>query len=53
LRPSKPQSDAVQTLQELVDAVSHDLGASARAIKGFADLLTRLIPIRERCGCFA
>lgn len=30
-----------QSLQELVYAVSHDLGASARAIKGFADLLTR------------
>ncbi len=32
---------AEQSLQELVYAVSHDLGASARAIKGFADLLTR------------
>ncbi len=32
---------AEQSLQELVYAVSHDLGASARAIKGFAELLTR------------
>lgn len=32
---------ADQSLQELVYAVSHDLGASARTIKGFADLLTR------------
>ena len=32
---------AEQSLQELVYAVSHDLGASARAIKGFADLLSR------------
>lgn len=32
---------AEQSLQELVYAVSHDLGASARTIKGFAELLTR------------
>lgn len=32
---------AEQSLQELVYAVSHDLGASARTIKGFADLLNR------------
>lgn len=32
---------AEQSLQELVYAVSHDLGASARTIKGFADLLAR------------
>ncbi len=42
---SDPQSNASksaeQSLQELVYAVSHDLGASARTIKGFADLLTR------------
>lgn len=28
-------------MQQLVYAVSHDLGASVRAVKGFADLLTR------------
>ena len=42
---SIPQPNATksaeQSLQELVYAVSHDLGASARAIKGFADLLSR------------
>ena len=42
---SNPQPNATksaeQSLQELVYAVSHDLGASARAIKGFADLLSR------------
>lgn len=32
---------AEQTLQELVYAVSHDMGASVRAVKGFADLLNR------------
>ena len=40
LPPNTPKS-AEQLLQELVYAVSHDLGASARTIKGFADLLTR------------
>jgi light-regulated signal transduction histidine kinase (bacteriophytochrome) len=39
-RPNVAKS-AEQSLQELVYAVSHDLGASARTIKGFADLLTR------------
>lgn len=38
---SNSQKSAEQSLQELVYAVSHDLGASARTIKGFADLLTR------------
>ena len=45
MTPITPQSNntksAEQSLQELVYAVSHDLGASARTIKGFADLLTR------------
>lgn len=39
--PPPTAKSAEQSLQELVYAVSHDLGASARAIKGFADLLTR------------
>lgn len=39
-RSNAPKS-AEQSLQELVYAVSHDLGASARTIKGFAELLTR------------
>lgn len=39
-RSNAPKS-ADQSLQELVYAVSHDLGASARTIKGFAELLTR------------
>ncbi len=39
--PPNTAKSAEQSLQELVYAVSHDLGASARAIKGFADLLTR------------
>ena len=39
--PPNAAKSAEQSLQELVYAVSHDLGASARAIKGFADLLTR------------
>ena len=39
-QPIVPKT-AEQTLQELIYAVSHDLGASARTIKGFADLLTR------------
>lgn len=39
-QPISPKS-AEQSLQELVYAVSHDLGASARTIKGFADLLLR------------
>lgn len=38
---SNATKSAEQSLQELVYAVSHDLGASARTIKGFADLLTR------------
>lgn len=38
---SNASKSAEQSLQELVYAVSHDLGASARTIKGFADLLTR------------
>ena len=38
--PMAPKS-AEQSLQELVYAVSHDLGASARTIKGFAELLLR------------
>lgn len=38
------QKTSEQLLQELVYAVSHDLGASVRTIKSFADLLTR------RCG---
>lgn len=39
--PSKLPKSAEEALQELVYAVSHDLGASARTIKGFADLLAR------------
>ena len=43
--PAEPNSNstahAEQTLQDLVYAVSHDLGASVRAIKGFSELLTR------------
>lgn len=39
--PPNAAKSAEQSLQELVYAVSHDLGASARAIKGFADLLSR------------
>ena len=39
--PPPTAKSAEQSLQELVYAVSHDLGASARAIKGFADLLSR------------
>lgn len=39
--PPNASKSAEQSLQELVYAVSHDLGASARTIKGFADLLTR------------
>ena len=39
--PPNTAKSAEQSLQELVYAVSHDLGASARAIKGFADLLNR------------
>lgn len=35
------QKSAEQSLQELIYAVSHDLGASARTIKGFSDLLSR------------
>ena len=35
------EKNAEQTLQELVYAVSHDMGASVRAVKGFADLLNR------------
>lgn len=42
--PPHTQKTAEQSLQELVYAVSHDLGASARTIKGFVDLLSR------RCG---
>jgi light-regulated signal transduction histidine kinase (bacteriophytochrome) len=38
---SQTPKTAEQSLQELVYAVSHDLGASARTIKGFADLLSR------------
>lgn len=38
---SNSPKSAEQSLQELVYAVSHDLGASARTIKGFVDLLTR------------
>ncbi len=38
--PSSEKS-AEQTLQELVYAVSHDMGASVRAVNGFADLLNR------------
>ena len=36
-----PEKSAEQLLQELVYAVSHDLGASVRAVNGFADLLNR------------
>lgn len=36
-----PEKSADQMLQELVYAVSHDLGASVRAVNGFADLLNR------------
>ena len=39
--PPNAAKSAEQSLQDLVYAVSHDLGASARAIKGFSDLLTR------------
>lgn len=41
--PSTPNTakSAEQSLQELIYAVSHDLGASARTIKGFSDLLSR------------
>lgn len=39
--PLATPKSAEQSLQELVYAVSHDLGASARTIKGFSDLLTR------------
>ena len=39
-RPPVEQS-AEPVLQELVYAVSHDLGASVRAVNGFADLLSR------------
>lgn len=38
---SSTPKTAEQSLQELVYAVSHDLGASARTIKSFADLLAR------------
>lgn len=37
-------SSSEQTLQELVYAVSHDLGASVRTVRGFADLLSRRYP---------
>ncbi len=39
--PEKICTSSEETLQELVYAVSHDLGASARAIRGFSDLLAR------------
>lgn len=39
--PEEISTSSEETLQELVYAVSHDLGASARAIRGFSDLLTR------------
>lgn len=37
--PSK--KSAKESLQDIVYAVSHDMGASVRAVKGFSDLLTR------------
>jgi light-regulated signal transduction histidine kinase (bacteriophytochrome) len=39
--PLNSPKSAEQSLQELVYAVAHDLGASARTIHGFADLLSR------------
>lgn len=36
-----PEKSAEQALQEVVYAVSHDMGASVRTVKGFADLLIR------------
>lgn len=39
--PLNVPKSAEQSLQELIYAVSHDLGASARTIKSFAELLAR------------